>query len=151
MLFSPQFICVNRNLFLILYPFSTNFNRLMTSGFYTIILLILSNVFMTLAWYGHLKLQQTGTSSNWPLFGVIAFSWAIAFFEYCCQVPANRIGFSGNGGPFSLVQLKVIQECVSLIVFAGIANVMFQNESLHWNHALAFLCLIAAVYFVFMD
>ena len=80
------------------------------SGTYTIALLILSNIFMTLAWYGHLKLQQTGTSLHWPLIGVIAFSWAIAFFEYCCQVPANRIGFVGNGGPFSLVQLKVIQE-----------------------------------------
>ena len=79
------------------------------SGFYTIILLILSNIFMTLAWYGHLKLQQTGVSSHWPLIGVIAFSWGIAFFEYCCQVPANRIGFQGNGGPFSLVQLRVHQ------------------------------------------
>ena len=99
---------------------------------------------MTLAWYGHLRLQQTGVSSNWPLIGVIAFSWGIAFFEYCFQVPANRLGFNGNGGPFSLVQLKVIQECVSLIVFTIIANV------LHWNHAAAFLCLVAAVYFVFM-
>ena len=120
------------------------------NGIYTLLLLVLSNVFMTFAWYGHLKLQQTGTSSNWPLIGVIAFSWLIAFFEYCCQVPANRIGFSGNGGPFSLVQLKVIQECVSLIVFAVIAHMMFQHESLQWNHLAAFLCLVAAVYFVFM-
>ena len=59
------------------------------NGLYTILLLVLSNIFMTLAWYGHLKLQQTGVSSNWPLIGVIAFSWAIAFFEYCCQVPAT--------------------------------------------------------------
>ena len=110
----------------------------------------LSNIFMTLAWYGHLKLQQTGVSSNWPLIGVIAFSWAIAFFEYCCQVPANRIGFVDNGGPFNLVQLKVIQECVSLIVFAIIANILFQGQGLHWNHFAAFCCLIAAVYFVFM-
>ena len=79
------------------------------NGLYTILLLVLSNIFMTLAWYGHLKLQQTGMSSNWPLIGVIVFSWAIAFFEYCCQVPANRIGFIDNGGPFTLVQLKVIQ------------------------------------------
>ena len=120
------------------------------NALYTILLLILSNVFMTFAWYGHLKLQQNGTSTSWPLILVIAFSWLIAFFEYCCQVPANRIGFAGNGGPFSLVQLKVIQECVSLIVFTILANIMFQNESLHWNHAAAFLCLIAAVYFVFM-
>jgi uncharacterized protein (DUF486 family) len=120
------------------------------NALYTILLLILSNVFMTFAWYGHLKLQQNGTSTSWPLILVIAFSWLIAFFEYCCQVPANRIGFAGNGGPFSLVQLKVIQECVSLIVFTFLANIMFQNESLHWNHAAAFLCLVAAVYFVFM-
>ena len=120
------------------------------NGLYTIILLILSNVFMTLAWYGHLKLSETGVSSNWPLFGVIAFSWMIAFFEYCCQVPANRFGFEGNGGPFTLVQLKVIQECISLIVFAVIANIMFQGQDLHWNHALAFLLIICAVYLVFM-
>ncbi len=121
------------------------------NGLYTILLLLLSNVFMTLAWYGHLRLQQTGVSSQWPLLGVIAFSWGIAFFEYCCQVPANRIGFNGNGGPFTLVQLKVIQECVSLVVFAVIAHVLFQGQSLHWNHVLAFLLLIGAVYLVFMD
>lgn len=120
------------------------------NGLYTVILLLMSNVFMTLAWYGHLRLQQTGVSAHWPLVGVIVFSWAIAFFEYCCQVPANRLGFEGNGGPFSLVQLKVIQECVSLIVFSVMATMMFEHESLHWNHALAFLCLVAAVYFVFM-
>ena len=84
----------------------------MTNGIYTILLLILSNVFMTFAWYGHLRLQQSGVSTNWPLYLVIAFSWVIAFFEYCCQVPANRIGFVDNGGPFNLVQLKVIQECI---------------------------------------
>jgi hypothetical protein len=122
----------------------------MTKGLYSVLLLVLSNVFMTFAWYGHLKLQQTGVSKHWPLIAVIAFSWLIAFFEYCCQVPANRIGFVDNGGPFSLVQLKVIQECVSLIIFAIIAHIFFQGESLHWNHAAAFLCLVAAVYFVFM-
>lgn len=120
------------------------------NGVYTILLLVLSNIFMTLAWYGHLKLQQTGVSSNWPLIAVIAFSWAIAFFEYCCQVPANRIGFAGNGGPFSLVQLKVIQECVSLVVFTLMINMMFTGEGLRWNHWLAFLCLVAAVYLVFL-
>ncbi len=120
------------------------------NGLYTIILLILSNVFMTLAWYGHLKLQETGVSARWPVIGVIAFSWGIAFFEYCCQVPANRIGFAGNGGPFSLVQLKVVQECISLGVFAIIANIMFQGQNLHWNHILAFFLIICAVYLVFM-
>ena len=113
------------------------------NGLYTIMLLILSNVFMTLAWYGHLKLQETGVASKWPLIG-------IAFFEYCCQVPANRLGFEGNGGPFNLVQLKVIQECVSLGVFAVIANIMFQGQNLHWNHILAFFFIICAVYLVFM-
>ena len=117
---------------------------------YTILLLICSNVFMTFAWYGHLKLQQSGVSSSWPLIGVIAFSWTIAFFEYCCQVPANRIGFIDNGGPFTLVQLKVIQEVISLIVFGLMANLMFHGNGLHWNHLAAFFCLIAAVYFVFI-
>lgn len=120
------------------------------NAIYTILLLICSNVFMTFAWYGHLKLQQTGISSSWPLIGVIAFSWAIAFFEYCCQVPANRIGFVDNGGPFNLVQLKVIQEVISLIIFGLITTLMFKGDGLHWNHLAAFFCLIAAVYFVFM-
>lgn len=120
------------------------------NGLYTILLLIVSNVFMTLAWYGHLRLQQAGISRDWPLIGIIIFSWGIAFFEYSCQVPANRLGFNGNGGPFSLVQLKVIQECISLIVFTVIANILFQGQSLHWNHILAFVCLAAAVYLVFM-
>lgn len=120
------------------------------NGFYTILLLIFSNIFMTLAWYAHLRLQQTGASANWPLFGVIVFSWVIAFFEYCLMIPANRIGFVDNGGPFSLVQLKVIQECISLVIFALIAGVMFQNQQLHWNHYVAFGFIILAVYFCFM-
>ncbi len=119
------------------------------SGLYTVLLLIASNIFMTLAWYLHLKLSQTGVSSNWPLIGVIAFSWGIAFIEYSFMIPANRIGFVGNGGPFSLMQLKIIQEVVSLIIFTIIANILFQGQSLHWNHMAAFLCLILAVYFIF--
>ncbi len=117
---------------------------------YTILLLIGSNIFMTLAWYGHLKLQQTGVSTHWPLIGVIVFSWIIAFLEYCLMIPANRIGFEGNGGPFSLMQLKVFQEVLSLVIFTVIATVMFQGEALHWNHLAAFLCLVLAVYFVFL-
>lgn len=105
---------------------------------------------MTLAWYGHLKLQHTGVIKNWPLIAVIFFSWGVALFEYMCQVPANRIGFIGNGGPFNLMQLKIIQEVLSLIVFSIVATVLFKGESLQWNHMAAFLCLIAAVYFVFM-
>ena len=118
-------------------------------GVYAILLLVCSNVFMTIAWYGHLKLQHTGVSSHWPLIGVILFSWGIALFEYMCQVPANRLGIIDNGGPFSLIQLKVIQEVVSLIVFTVIATVMFKGESFHWNHVAAFFCLVAAVYFCF--
>jgi len=119
-------------------------------GIYTLLLLLCSNIFMTFAWYGHLKLQNMGVSRNWPLFGVILFSWGVALFEYMCQVPANRIGYAGNGGPYSLMQLKVVQEVISLLVFTIVAGVMFQGERLHWNHAAAFVCLVAAVYFVFM-
>ena len=106
---------------------------------------------MTLAWYGHLKLQNMGIVSNaTPLIVVILLSWGIAFFEYCLQVPANRMGFDGNGGPFTLMQLKVIQEVITLVVFTIFSTVVFRGESLQWNHFVAFLCLIAAVYFVFM-
>ena len=106
---------------------------------------------MTFAWYGHLKLQQMKViSSNTPLYGVILLSWGIALAEYCFMIPANRIGFQGNGGAFSLMQLKVIQECITLIVFTVFTVVLFRGEALHWNHFAAFVCLIAAVYFVFM-
>ena len=116
----------------------------------TIGLLIISNIFMTFAWYGHLKLQEAKIINNWPLYGVILLSWVIALFEYCFQVPANRLGFKENGGPFSLMQLKVIQEVITLVVFTVFTTVLFKGESLHWNHLAAFVCLIAAVYFVFM-
>lgn len=123
----------------------------MSSAITTVLLLIVSNIFMTLAWYGHLKLQQTGVSSSWPLWAVILFSWGIALIEYSFMIPANRIGFRGNGGPFSLVQLKVTQEVISLVVFTIIAMFVFQGMSLRWNHVAAFLLLVAAVYLVFMD
>lgn len=119
-------------------------------GIYTILLLIVSNVFMTFAWYGHLKLQEMKVISNWPLYGVILFSWIIALAEYACQVPANRLGFAGNGGPFTLMQLKVIQEVITLFLFTIFTTVLFKGEALQWNHLAAFVCLIAAVYFVFM-
>lgn len=117
----------------------------------TILLLLVSNVFMTLAWYGHLKLQTSGVSSNWPLWLVIIFSWGIALIEYIFMIPANRMGFSGNGGPYSLVQLKVIQEAISLVIFTLIAMFLFQGMTLKWNHVAAFVLLIMAVYLVFMD
>ena len=121
-----------------------------TKGLTTVGLLLVSNVFMTLAWYAHLKLQTAKVISSWPLYTVVLFSWGIALFEYSFMVPANRIGFDGNGGPFNLMQLKVIQEVISLIVFTIIATVLFQGQALHWNHLAAFLCLILAVYFVFL-
>lgn len=120
------------------------------NGIYTIIMLIVSNIFMTFAWYGHLKMkQQFSWFEHLPLIGIIAFSWMLAFFEYSFQVPANRIGFKGNGGPFSLIQLKVIQEVITLIVFVAFSTVAFKSETFKWNHALAFLFLVAAVYLVF--
>ena len=108
-------------------------------------LLVISNIFMTFAWYGHLK-----TLNSKPFYIAVLLSWGVAFFEYCFQVPANRIGFVDNGGPFNLVQLKVIQEVISLIIFGLMATLMFKGDGLHWNHLAAFFCLIAAVYFVFM-
>ena len=105
---------------------------------------------MTLAWYGHLKLNQAGISTNWPLYAVILFSWCIAGIEYCFLVPANRIGFIGNGGPFNLMQLKVIQEVISLTIFTVIILFLFKGQALQWNHIAAFFCLVLAVFFVFL-
>lgn len=122
------------------------------SAWLTIGLLIVSNVFMTLAWYGHLKLQQMNiVKDSTPLFIIILISWGIAFLEYCVMVPANRYGFQGNGGAFTLPQLKVIQEVISLLIFGVFTIFFFRGESLHWNHVAAFACIVAAVYFVFMD
>jgi uncharacterized protein len=118
-------------------------------AFYTIGLLILSNIFMTMAWYGHLKFKEMKWFESLPLVAVILISWGIALFEYFFQVPANRMGFKGNGGPFTLVQLKVIQEAITLIVFAGFTLVAFKNETLKWNHLVSFIFLVLAVYFVF--
>ena len=121
---------------------------MLTRGIATIGLLICSNVFMTLAWYGHLKMAEFSWFKALPMIAVIAFSWGIAFFEYCLQVPANRIGFEGNGGPFSLMQLKILQEVITLVVFVVFSVIAF-NMHIKWNHIAAALCLVAAVYFVF--
>ena len=121
------------------------------SVLYTILLLVISNIFMTFAWYGHIKMQDLKWITNsTPLIVVILISWGIALLEYCCQVPANRMGFTGNGGPFTLMQLKVIQEAITLVVFTVFTVVFFRGEQLHWNHFAAFVCLILAVFFVFM-
>ena len=118
--------------------------------FYTIGLLIVSNIFMTFAWYGHLKLQQLKIfSDHTPLYVIIFLSWMLALPEYTCQVPANRIGYDGNGGPFNIMQLKVIQEVISLTVFTVFVTVFFNGETLRWNHLAAAVCLVLAVYFVF--
>ena len=119
-------------------------------GLWTILMLILSNVFMTFAWYGHLRLSEMKITDSWPLLGVILFSWGIAFFEYCLTVPANRIGFVSNGGPFNLMQLKVIQEVISLTVFSVIVLFVFKGQTLQWNHFAAFACLVLSVFFVFL-
>lgn len=105
----------------------------------TVALLFFSNIFMTFAWYGHLKFKDKA------LWIVILASWGIAFFEYCLQVPANRIGY----GQFSAAQLKIIQEVISLTVFA-IFSVTFLKESLRWNYIVAFVLIVAAVCFVFI-
>lgn len=112
-------------------------------------LLVLSNVFMTFAWYGHLRFSDDKKLSGWGWLMLVLVSWGIAFFEYCLQVPANRIGFKEHGGPFSLVELKVIQEVITLIVFLLFALVFFKNETFRWNHLLGFTFLVLAVYFIF--
>ncbi len=118
-------------------------------GLYTILFLIVSNVFMTFAWYGNLKLTEMKLIDNWPLILIVVCSWGVAFFEYLFMVPANRFGSAINGGPFSLVQLKVIQECVSLTVFMLISILIFKNETLRLNHLVGFGFLVLAVYFIF--
>ncbi len=118
-------------------------------GISTVVLLVLSNTFMTIAWYGHLKFAQLSFFHKLNLFLIILISWAIAFFEYIFQVPANRMGFSGNGGPFNLWQLKVIQEVISLMVFSVFVIFIFRTEQLRWNHMIGFLFLVLAVYFIF--
>lgn len=116
---------------------------------YTILLLILSNTFMTFAWYGHLRFKEMKWFENLGIIAIIFISWGIALFEYIFQVPANKLGFKENGGPFSLVELKVIQEAITLVVFVIFTLVFFKSEVLKWNHLVGFLFLILAVYFIF--
>ncbi len=114
----------------------------------TILLLVLSNTFMTIAWYGHLKFKS-GPLLSRGLIGVILVSWAIAFFEYCLMVPANRLGYEGNGGPFNMWQLKVLQEVITLVVFTVFTLLVFRNETFRLNHLIGFGFLVLAVYFIF--
>lgn len=123
----------------------------MSKGLTTIILLVVSNLFMTFAWYGNLKLQQMKLITDWPLIAIIAVSWGLAFLEYCFMVPANRIGSQITGGPFSLMQLKIIQEAISLIVFTIVVATVFKGEPIRWNHLVSFVLICLAVGFAFMD
>lgn len=118
-------------------------------AFYTIGLLLVSNVFMIFAWYGHLRLKEYDWFANMGLLKVILFSWFIALFEYMAMIPANKIGFEGNGGPFSLWQLKVIQEVITLFIFSLFAIFVFKNETFRINHLIGFIFLVLAVYFIF--
>lgn len=121
----------------------------MTRGLLTIGLLMLSNIFMTLAWYGHLKFGEMKGFQKLGLVAIVFISWGVALFEYFAMVPANRIGYQQNGGPFSLVQLKVIQEVITLIVFVIFTLLIFKNETFRPNHIIGFVFLVLAVYFIF--
>lgn len=107
-------------------------------------------MFMTLAWYGNLKLEQLNITKDWPLIAIILLSWGVALLEYLVMIPANRIGSNVTGGPFSLMQLKIIQEAVSLTVFTVIVATVFKGEPIRWNHLVAFFCIIIAVFFAFL-
>lgn len=121
----------------------------MTRGLLTVLLLVLSNVFMTLAWYGHLKFKDWNGFEKLGLVAIIFISWGLALFEYFFQVPANRLGFKENGGPFSLLQLKVIQEVITLVVFIAFSMLFFKTQTLRWNHVVGLSLLVLAVYFIF--
>ena len=121
----------------------------MSKGLISILLLVVSNVFMTFAWYGNLKLEQMNVTKDWPLILIILLSWGVALLEYLVMIPANRIGSQVMGGPFSLMELKIIQECISLTVFTVIVVTVFKGEPIRWNHLVSFGCIILAVVFAF--
>ena len=121
----------------------------MSRSISTILLLIASNSFMTIAWYGHLRFKDISFLKNSGMITAIFISWGIALLEYSLMVPANKLGASINGGPFNMWQLKIIQEIVSISVFVIFTLVFFKTETLRWNHLLGFIFLIIAVYFFF--
>ena len=116
----------------------------MPKGLITILMLVVSNVFMTFAWYGNLKLQQMNIIKDWPLIAIIALSWGMAFFEYSFMIPANRIGAK----TMTLDQLKIMQEAISLMVFIPF-SVLFMKNAFNWNYLAAAICILLAVFFVF--
>ena len=118
-------------------------------GVWTVVLLIFSNSFMTVAWYGHLKYKNVSRYEALGLTAIVLISWGIALFEYFFQVPANRMGYRGTGGPFSLIELKLIQEVISISVFILFALIVFRTEQFRLNHLMAFLCILGAIYFTF--
>lgn len=124
-----------------------NSNKNRMKGILAILLLVCSNAFMTLAWYGHIVFKSK--IEKFGLAAIVLLSWGIALFEYCFQVPANRLGSAQYGGPFSLWELKVIQEVITLVVFTIFTVVFMKSETLRWNHLAGFVCLVLAVYFIF--
>ena len=120
---------------------------MLTRGLGAIALLVCSNLFLTLAWYGQVMFKSRFERIS--VLAVIGISWLVALFEYCFMVPANRLGSVEYGGPFSIWELKVIQEVVSLTVFTVIVLLVMKNEALRWNHIVGFVCLVAAVFFIF--
>jgi len=118
-------------------------------GLWSILLLIVSNSFMTVAWYGHLKYQNVSKNALLGLLGIVLASWGIALFEYFFQVPANRIGYQGTGSPFSLVEIKLVQEVISISVFVIFTLVFFRTETFKFNHLYAFACILGAIFFTF--
>ena len=120
---------------------------MLSRGIGAVALLVCSNLFMTLAWYGQVMFKSRFERIG--MVAVIAISWLVALFEYCFMVPANRLGSIEYGGPFSIWELKVIQEVVSLSVFTVIVLLVMKNEALKWNHLVGFVCLVAAVFFIF--
>ena len=121
----------------------------MNRGLLAILLLVISNAFMTIAWYGHLRFTQFKEFAKLGIVSIILISWGIALFEYCFQVPANRIGYKAYGGPFSLLELKVLQEVITLLVFMAFTLLVFRQEQFRFNHLIGLIFLVLAVYFIF--
>ncbi len=122
---------------------------MISRGLSTILLLLASNTFMTIAWYGHLRFKELSVFKNAGLITMILISWGIAFFEYTLMVPANKLGSSLNGGPYNMWQLKLIQEVISISVFVVFTLVFFKTDAFRWNHFVGFLLLLGAIYFFF--
>src|SRR5574343_451605 len=118
-------------------------------GLYTILLLMASNTFMTIAWYGHLRFKDIAFLKNTGIIGAVLISWGIALIEYLLMVPANRLGSNVTGGPFNMWQLKIIQEVISISIFVIFTLMFFKQDTLRWNHIIGFGFLIASLFFFF--